>query len=88
MIENKFRFDFGQGDFIDVVVPSKKEKEYTLNDMIQEVKNSDEWVTFNDTSIQISHIKRIVSLKRWFTVRTYVNCRQQTVKEWFEWLSY
>jgi hypothetical protein len=40
----------------------EKDGNYQLNDLLKEVKKSDDWVVFGKTAIQKSHIKRIVSL--------------------------
>jgi len=61
MIISKFRIDLGQGDSMDITV--QNEQEYTLNNLLQEIKDSKEWFVFGDTAIQKTHIKRVVSIK-------------------------
>ncbi|WP_442637770.1 hypothetical protein [Rossellomorea marisflavi] len=61
MITSKFRIDLGQGDSVDVTV--QNQKEYTLNDILKDIKESKEWFVFGDTAIQKTYIKRVVSIK-------------------------
>lgn len=61
MVISKFRVDLGQGDSMDVTVQNKQE--YTLKDLLKEIKESKEWFVFGDTAIQKTHIKRVVSIK-------------------------
>lgn len=64
MIESKFRIDLGQGDFIDVGI--EREIKYTLNDLLDDIKKDEKWLTFGDnpdTAIRKSSIKRIIVLQ-------------------------
>jgi hypothetical protein len=56
----RFRIDLGNGDYSDIGVDSKKE--YTLNDLLNEIQSCKEYVIFNNSAIQKCHIKRIEML--------------------------
>jgi hypothetical protein len=56
----KFRIDLGNGDFIDLDAKSGT----SLSDMLEIVRNANDWVVLGETAIQKSHIKRIEKISR------------------------
>lgn len=60
MITSTFRIDLGQGDYVEISF--HKKEEFTLNELLTEIKKSGEWFVSGVTAIQTIHIKRIEAL--------------------------